>query len=267
MRKNEKRGGKRGASKAKLIIPIIIFILIALIIGSFVIHQSCKISQKEIDVCNNPGTAWSSDSETQEVSWFDIYLKTFHCFSYWFKENVFMCEQERTGIISNVAGFFSSVLGFDQNIYDFGIDLLTGLLVGLWVTGIFWLANLEKLFMFGNFLGKIFSAGYQANLKNSWLGFLGDNWWKIIPIGVFYAVIMQIPVITTIISVITFEPLLTFKSAWGWFLKSFIVAFYLGLVPTMIEQYTKFLLRKRLYTAIELEKARVAIENIRVRGK
>lgn len=258
MKKSKKRGGKRGASKVVLVIAISLLIL--LVIGAFIINNSCKISQKEIQYSNGE----FGNVNEGEIVPYAFFVQVYYSAKVWAKENVFMCEQERVGIVSNVAGFFSNILGFDKNVYDFGIDLLTGLLVGLWLTSIFAIASVEKLIFHKTKL-KFLSAG--LNLKDSWLGFLGDSWWKIVPIAVFYVVIMQIPIISSIISVITFEPLLGLKGGFfSWFLKSFIVAFYIGLLPTMIEEYSKFLLRKEYYKKLEKVRARVTAGNIDVEG-
>jgi hypothetical protein len=163
-----------------------------------------------------------------------------------------------------VKGYVLDWMGFDAGIADFFIDLLIGFLVGVWLTGVFWLASLEK-FIFHKTLHR-FSQG--LNLKNTWLAFLGDSFWKIVPIAVFYAVVMQIPIINSVISVITLEPLLWFKSTlWGGILKSLILAFYIGFLPTMIEEFFKFKLRKRYYENVELERVGVAQQDIHARRR
>lgn len=50
-----------------------------------------------------------------------------------------------------------------------------------------------------------------------------------------YPVLMQMPIINKIIEIITFEVL-----GLSWFLRSFIVAFYIGFGPEMISKYRAY---------------------------
>jgi hypothetical protein len=212
---------------------IIFFAVICLALGlSIHYHQTCKITPEDLLTASN-------GSNLQ-------YTKN------WVKEHIFFCEKETPGIIENPTYWIKETLNFNKGILDFIPDLVTGALVGLWIFLIFVLARLEMLFALIPVL-KSFTKNDYAKLQSGWLGFIGGKVWKIIPIAVGYAVLMQIPIINSFIQVITLEPLLGLKSTiwiWNSFIKSFILAFYIGFAPAAIEGYTRYKLKKRYMYAI-----------------
>jgi|TARA_B100001971_G_scaffold189906_1_gene192267 hypothetical protein len=151
--------------------------------------------------------------------------------------------------IENSPDFLENVLGFNQNFYDFIPDLLMGLLMGLfiWLSYLFigWTTVLS--FLTPKLPGSVKNQAKfdMRKLKRGWLSFIGGHPWKIIPIGVAYAVLMQVPLLNTFIRTITFEPL-----GVSWFFRAIILAFYLGLLPGAIEAYSRYKLRMKYYKKI-----------------
>lgn len=188
-------------------------------------------------------------------------------FTIWFKENILLCDKSEEGIIDKSIAWTSGILGFDRDLYDFFPDLLVGALVGAWLWIVFFVSSLER----GLLRFKLFRMVYASSrLKGSWLGFIGGRIWKIIPIAVGYAVLMQIPVVNVFIGVITFEQLFNLAGrnvAIAGLLKSFILAFYLGFLPTAIQGYTRYKLKKRYEEAIIREKYRGKIVDAMARSK
>ncbi|MBU4204915.1 hypothetical protein KKH26_01920 [Patescibacteria group bacterium] len=211
--------------------------------GYSYLHENCTITPEDVIKAEN--SVWSN-------------------YVLWMSQNVFLCEKKGFGFFDTSISLIKEMLGFDENFYDFIPDLILGGLVGAWIALIYFIATLEKFVI--RFTPLQSSSRYLSRLHGSWLGFIGNSVWKIIPIAVGYAVLMQIPVINRIIQVITFEPLLSYKGWWGYFIQSFIIAFYIGFLPMAIEQYSRYKIRKRYYHAIEHEKAVVAIDKIHTGG-
>lgn len=89
-------------------------------------------------------------------------------------------------------------------------------------------------------------------MGSKWLEFIGDAWWKALVIGVGYAVLMQVPFLNSFIEFITFKPLLNLAHNWfifGFF-RSIILAFYVGFIPSAIEAYARYKMRKAYYNAL-----------------
>lgn len=169
-------------------------------------------------------------------------------------------------------------LGFDEGAYEFFFDVLMGLLAGLWIYLIYVLASWERLFVRFSLFKANYSS-YSTNLKASWLGFIGSQPWKILVVAVFYAVIMQIPILNRFIQIITFEFLLDlkvvltdgiivtfFQNIFTFFIKSFILAFYIGLLPTAIQEFSRYKLRKKYYDYVLEQEALGRAERARMRG-
>ena len=123
------------------------------------------------------------------------------------------------------------LLGFERGIADFFKDLLTGAIAGGWIVLLYYLAN------------KVFK---DTSIKSGWLELIGSSPWKIAPIAVFYFILHQIPLIKTIVQIITLEFLITFKGNFAYFMiRPLIFAFVLGMLPSIIEGYTRYKLRKK----------------------
>jgi len=189
----------------------------------------------------------------------------------WIKEKAFFCGRATPNFIDKSIYWVKDLLGFNKTFFDFIPDLVTGALAGLWIFLIFLAAKTERLMLLIPGVRNILKASYKRydkSLMSSWLGFIGSSPWKIIPIAVAYAVLMQIPIVNSSIDFITFNALFfcegLLECSWSWILKSIILAFYIGLLPSSIESYTRYRLRKRYYSAIEREKAVLAINKIRL---
>ena len=118
--------------------------------------------------------------------------------------------------------------------------LFIGALAGFWIFLIgqmsMWLRN-----MWGK-------GGYVSR----WQTLVAGNLWKIIAIGMGYAILMQIPIVNKIIQIITLELL-----GLNMFLVSFVIAFEIGLGPGWVEDFIKFRLR------IKAERAIIAAQAMR----
>lgn len=176
------------------------------------------------------------------------------------KINLYGCDIEQEGILGRTLAKAKDVLGFNQGFWDFWPDLITGALVGFWFWIVFLLAQID-FWKIGYKSREIAKADYKK-LRSSWLGVIGGSFWKIVPIAIMYAIFMQIPIINTIIEVITFKQLLALKGDgfwmgfWNWFIRSFIIAFYVGFLPAAIEAFTRYKLRMRYYEAVVRAKYR-----------
>jgi hypothetical protein len=138
------------------------------------------------------------------------------------------CKVERTTFVGKARDY----LGFDKPFFDFFLyDIWPGLVAGLLLFGANWLSSLRK------------------NVSSLWLSFLADKIWKAVLIGVFYGVLMQIPVLNRFLEIITFKPL-----GVNWFFRAILFAFYIGLFPAFVESYTRYRIRKKYYKAIQYEK-------------
>lgn len=240
---------------------IIIGILLigALLISFYIYNQTgCEITDEEFEAFKK-GLRDSAINDEARKAADEATLENVSLWSYpklWLKSNVFLCKDKSGGILARTKGFFKDALGANENIYDFFSDLLVGAFTGLWLWIMFQLAGMERLVLFVPGIRNMYK-GYGNKLKASWLGFIGSHIWKIIPIAVAYAVLMQIPVINSFIKVVTFEVLLWLRgtgfltSIWNGILRSLILAFYIGLLPTIIEEYTRYRIRKRYYAQIQ----------------
>ncbi len=226
--------------KAKTILLIIGILIGIFFVYSYFYNQAgCTITIEDLKVANATweGNPSGTNAFTQ-IFWYKPKL--------WLKQNIFLCKDESGSFFDKTKGFFKDILGANENIYGFVSDLLVGAMTGLWL----WIMYLIVTF-------RIKKSPALAKVKAGWLEFIGSNIWKIIPIAVAYAVLMQIPIVNSFIKVITFEVLLWLRgsdfltSVWNAFLRSLIIAFYIGLLPTIIEEYTRYRIRKRYYAAIQ----------------
>jgi hypothetical protein len=159
----------------------------------------------------------------------------------------FFCGDLSSGFISGPLSFAKEKLGFNEGLLDFFYPhMFVGLLAGLWIWLAYTFASNVPRFTIKLFKVRDARAG---KMSNSWLAFLGSSPWKILGLGVFYAVLMQIPLVNSFVDVITF----TFLKSGVWFtiaVRSMILAFYFGLLPGFIEEYTRYRLRKRYYQGV-----------------
>ena len=140
-----------------------------------------------------------------------------------------------------------SLLGFERGFWKSFEDLGIGLLAGVWIC---------LAYRLGWWTG---SKREKVRIRRSWLELIGSSFWKIVPIGVFYFVLHQIPIIKTVVNIITLEFLITFKDTLPYALsRSLLFAFVLGLLPALIENYTRYKLQNKYRDALLRQKARNA---------
>ncbi len=165
--------------------------------------------------------------------------------SYWWKKNLFFCKEEQAGFINKSKSFIKDKLGFNETIWDFIYPgLVTGILMFLWIYLTYKFAVLVSSYLprwkrYSVFHGR---TGTLTKLKNSWMSIVAGKLWKLVPVAVGYAIIMQIPIINSFIDLITI-----FDSI---FFKSIVLAFYLGFLPQAIEEYARYKLRKDYYQRV-----------------
>jgi hypothetical protein len=177
-----------------------------------------------------------------------------------FKSSIINEKNEKGSLLKGIVGIkdplifnVKEALGFNKSLWTFIPDFITGFLIGLWIWLTYIIARGTNAL---NFLDRKLSddekKAKESRLRNSWLGFLGSNVWKIIPIAALYAAIMQVAILNRFIEVISFSLLLGLSH--NWVLKSFftsvILAVYIGILPTVIEQYLRYRIRKKYYKRI-----------------
>ncbi len=181
----------------------------------------------------------------------------------WMRGNVLGCGKE-LGWGGRLLRDVGKVLGFEQTMGDFFLDFLTGFVAGIFLWLIYILAfESEKI-------GQLFRTKMKNNLyipgkenmgklKSSWLSIIASGIipWKAIVIGAFYAVLLQIPFLKTAIEFITFSKFLGVEIGIPVLIRAIIIAFYFGLLPTAIESYSRYKIRKELYTKLLEVKAGV----------
>lgn len=123
-------------------------------------------------------------------------------------------------------------------------DLFIGALAGFWLYAVY-------------VISKILNRLNKTALKSQWLVLMGSSLWKIIAIGVGYAVLMQVPIVNAFINIITLQ-IKPFNL--NFFIRSFIIAFYIGLGPAWIESYQKYRLRIKAEKAIIAAQSRAKLE-------
>ena len=155
------------------------------------------------------------------------------------------CKGDYGGIIGSGKNFFKEKLGFNEGFFSFFYPhMVVGLMAGLWIWLLYEFAHFTNRFLPKAKIGKVhpFSVGRatgQGRLRRSWLHLIGSSFWKILIIGLIYAVLMELPFIHTFLDI----ALLAFLRD-NYILRSFILAFYIGLLPSAIEEFSKYKIRK-----------------------
>jgi len=147
--------------------------------------------------------------------------------------------------MDNRAAKITNLLGYGrtgtQSFCLFFYDLGVGLLAGLWI----WILYL--IYFYENVLNlKLIKT--RAS-KNPWLRAIGSSAYKILAIGLAYAVIMQIPFLNAAIDIILFD----FFANGFWFdvvVRSFLIAFYLGVGPTAYSEYKRYKMKRAYQYAV-----------------
>lgn len=139
-------------------------------------------------------------------------------------------------------GYWGYILSNIQTAGKFVWHLFIGLLAGLWIF----------LVAFG---AKALVQVGISRWKNRWIVLMGDDVWKIFAIGLGYAVVLEIPIINRFVQIITFEFL-----GVNWFIRSLIIAFWVGLGPAWIEDFMKYRLRMKAEKAIIAAQMRAKLE-------
>tara|TARA_Y100000310_G_scaffold111916_1_gene110312 strand:+ start:1058 stop:2029 length:972 start_codon:yes stop_codon:yes gene_type:complete len=167
------------------------------------------------------------------------------------EEKVAIIKEKTLGVFTKtIPTYTKKILGFEKwNEDDLGFwkYLGIGLLAGLWM----WLGTKLKN------IGRRFSTwvrkkGLSTALKighrlpkKEWLDFLAGDFWRIVIIGLGYAILMQVPIINRFIQIITFETI-----GLNPFFVSIVISFYIGFGPAWIEQYARYRLRMKYYKKI-----------------
>ncbi len=111
--------------------------------------------------------------------------------------------------------------------------LLTGILACAWLLLFYFLAYFKELiFDRSNFLNHILDLKLDLKLSSGFIIIL-----------FIYPLLMAVPITIRIIQIITLEVLMPDS----WFIRSFILAFYIGIVPLMFRRYRKYKERNEKY--------------------
>jgi hypothetical protein len=230
-------------------LPLTLLFLIGLFL--FVGGDSCSVSAVEINQANGG----------------DFLLKT----SNWIKINIYGCGQE-LNIFGRIGYGFKELLGGNQTASDFLWDFILGALAGLILYGLYKLIMLSSSQISksvtsatSGLLGGGSAMREAVNIKNGWLGMIASAPWKVLVVGMFWAVVMQIPVLNKFLDLITFNNVFSMVDLGVPFLiRGFIIAFYFGLLPSFIEAYSRYRLRMAAYN--KLIEMKYGIKTIRTAG-
>ncbi|PIN89235.1 hypothetical protein COU57_06265 [Candidatus Pacearchaeota archaeon CG10_big_fil_rev_8_21_14_0_10_32_14] len=233
--------GKRGVSKLIIIGGIII--LIGVIFALFYGHNTCLITPDLIDRANiNEGN--SLEIIDSKIAKLDL----------WFSDHIFLCQSQSNDKFESTTLWIKNALGFDETVYEFFYPaLVTGLLAGFFIFLSYELIFLwtEMTYAKAFLVFKDQAQADKAKLQSSWLNFIGSSPIKIILIGVIYAILMQIPILNTFISIITLAvPPFNFPII----LQALLIALYIGFIPGAIEAYTRYKMRMYYYSQIVMIK-------------
>jgi len=226
---------KKGVGK-KFWIPLVIVIIIFSAI--YFLGNNCKLSKEE-----------SLTVQTSLENNKSLFLQNPLI---WVKFHIFTCERETIKLswVGSSVEWLKEKMGFNEGFGDFFIMLLQGGLIGLFIWLTYLLASVSSKLPWG--LGEKVSG-------SSWLSFIGSSPWKIVPITVFYAVLMLIPILNRFILIISFGVLgLSFP------FQAIVLAFYIGMAPALIEGYTKYKLREKYRKVIEVAKANRELQKANV---
>lgn len=149
-------------------------------------------------------------------------------------------------VFNSIPAQISNLLGFKDewtSLKDFWAYFWVGLLAGAWIYLINFLINLFLRLKIFNWIEMTKGIKEIKSQKRSWLYTIGGHFWKVIVIGMVYGIVMLIPIVSTFIQAVTFEWLMPGR----WFIRSFIIAFYIGFLPAAIEAYSRYKLRMKYY--------------------
>lgn len=245
---------KKVIGKGFGITVITVFTIFILYWSLWGIHY-CEITPIELAKAANTSNFWSSNI------WFSWN---------WVRGNVLGCG-EVLGWGGRILYSVGKALGFEQTMGDFFFDFGVGALAGIFLWLMFHLAyQSEKLSQIlrlkasgvvslpgGDSLGK---------LKRGWLAMIASGVipWKAVIIGAFYAVLLQIPFIKVVVEVLTFKSILGVSLGVGWIIRAILIAFYIGLLPTAIEAYSRYKTKQAAYK--RLLEIKMGIKSARTMG-
>ncbi|MBR9706541.1 hypothetical protein GOV14_05885, partial [Candidatus Pacearchaeota archaeon] len=155
--------------------------------------------------------------------------------------------------------FLQDDLGFNKSLLEFVYpDLFVGALMAFWIYLVYFFASGQMFIVRGKkfvlFKPKFIrqdrgEAAASSAYQSGWLGFLGDRLWKLIPLAVAYAILMQIPVVSGVIGFMVFD---FARDGWFYdvFIRSILMSFYVALLPSGIEEFVRYRLRKKYYRRV-----------------
>lgn len=218
---NSKRGMGRGNGLLIAIIIILSIIVIYLYNSSINLQSANQDQQKQIDDLNAKLGIKNANGLVNKI------------------------ELGAAFYFGKAAYYTKGLLGFKDNgfiltTWDFITDYWLGFSAGLilWLTNMlimFW-ANFGSRFEMKNTLVEI------GKHRESWLFAVAGSAWKIFAIGLFYAIVMQIPIVNRFFDIITFKVLEVNP-----LIRTAIFAFYIGFGPALLEWGWRYRLRKKYY--------------------
>lgn len=134
-----------------------------------------------------------------------------------------------------------NILGFNIGIGRLLVDFLIGLIAGFWIWLIFTVRQYWRFITRRDDIYK--SHEIITERKNRWINLIAGRWWKIIFMGIIFAVFMQVPIINRILQIITLE-IKPIEAAF--FTRTFILAIILGFLPAWFEDFRKKMIINKL---------------------
>ena len=142
-----------------------------------------------------------------------------------------------------------NTLGFGESFGRIFQDIIVGWIAGiiLWVTYLLILWKRKIVDLNKRSKDEVEIRGSRTK----WLNFVTGRTWKIVFIGIAFAVLMQIPLINSVLKVITLEYL-----DFSFLTRAIILAIVIGYLPATIEHFHKQMIINKLERKVN--KARVA---------
>ncbi len=125
--------------------------------------------------------------------------------------------------------------------WDFSAHFFIGLIAGLYLYIAFVIQTIYRDLK-AKALGERYRQDPLKGIKDSWLEMIASSLWKVFIIAGAYAVITQIPFISRVVQIITFDLFIS-----TFFRKTIVLALELGFLPALIEHF----MRKRLEAKYE----------------
>ncbi len=138
-----------------------------------------------------------------------------------------LVSNSANSVLDLVKDLSRGVLGFNRTSFETSSYFL-GFMAGFWMWLVCKFRDVYSLLTKGD----LKKDPYLVYSRAKWLNFVSGRFWRIILFGIFYAVLMNVPVVNRILQFLTLE---IFGA--GFFWRSFVLAFIVGYIPEFIQSY------------------------------